>query len=98
MAIQDDKRENEIIALLRLQKGTTRSGVDAFYRFEENGQEYSAEIELKSTTNETVSTARDVGMDHIQKWRRRIWIIGYYNASGDTLLSLLALSSQDMDS
>ncbi len=31
------------------------------------------------------------------KWRNRVWIIGFYNASGDVLESLLALGPDDME-
>jgi len=29
-----------------------------------------------------VSTARDVGLDHIKKWREKFWIIGFYKVRG----------------
>jgi hypothetical protein len=33
-------------------------------------------FELKSTTRDRVSSARDVGMDHLAKWRQLNWIFG----------------------
>ncbi len=97
MAVQDDSRENEIIDLLGLVKGNDRSGVDAFFSFVHNGQTITVDIELKSTTNSTVSTARDVGIDHIEKWRSKYWIIAFYSPSGKDLISILGLSPEEMD-
>lgn len=97
MAVQDDSRENEVIQILGLEKGNDRSGVDAFYSFSRNGIKYKVEIELKSTTNTTVSTARDVGIDHIEKWRSKYWIIAFYDSSGKTLKSILGLSPEEME-
>lgn len=97
MAVQDDSRENEVIDLLGLIKGNERSGVDAFYSFIHKGQTVTVDIELKSTTNSTVSTARDVGIDHIDKWRSKYWIIAFYNPSGKDLISILGLSPEEMD-
>jgi hypothetical protein len=97
MAVQDDSRENEVIELLGLVKGNDRSGVDAFYSFIHKGKTITIDIELKSTTNSTVSTARDVGIDHIDKWRSKYWIIAFYSPSGKDLISILGLSPEEMD-
>jgi hypothetical protein len=35
-------------------------------------------FELKSTDSDSVSTARDVGREHIEKWRQRHWLFGFY--------------------
>jgi hypothetical protein len=40
--------------------------------------------ELKSTTRDRVSSARDVGMGHLTKWRRLNWIFGRGNYRGRT--------------
>lgn len=53
-------------------------------------------IEVKSTTRDSVSTARDVGLDHIQKWRTRVWIFGFYNPSGTQRVKLLCLKPSQM--
>jgi len=97
MAVQDDGRENEVIDLLGLEKGSERSGVDAYYKFTKDERDYVVEIELKSTTNSTVSTARDVGIEHIKKWRSKYWIIAFYDSTGKKLVSLLGLSPEEME-
>lgn len=83
--------------LIGLREGVRRSGVDAFYDFAADGDRYATPIELKSPTARSVSTARDVGRTHLVKWRNRVWIIGFYNASGDVLESLLALGPDNME-
>ena len=97
MAVQDDQREREMCQIIGLRKGEGRSDVDAFLDFEAYGQIFSSPIELKSTTRGSVSTARDVGPDHIAKWRARIWVFGFYDASGIELQRLLTLGPDDME-
>ena len=97
MAVQDDRREREVCQLIGLRKGEGRSDVDAFLDFEAYGQIFSSPIELKSTTRGSVSTARDVGPGHIEKWRARIWVFGFYNDSGIELQGLLTLGPDDME-
>jgi hypothetical protein len=97
MAVQDDQREKEMCQLIGLRKGEGRSDVDAFFDFEADGKAYSSPIELKSTTNVSVSTARDVSPAHIAKWRTRIWVFGFYDASGTELQKLLTLGPDDME-
>ena len=80
-----------------LRSGGSRSGVDAFCDFSEDGIHYSVPVELKSTTNYSVSTARDVGREHIAKWRSRIWIFGFYDPSGTEIGSLLILGPREME-
>ena len=98
MAVQDDRREKEMCELLGFREGEGRSDVDAFYDFEDDGTRYCAPMELKSTTTQSVSTARDVGPAHIEKWRARIWVFGFYNSAGTTLRSLLTLGPEEMES
>lgn len=97
MAVQDDRRENEMCKLLALRKGEGRSDVDAFLDFQAGCDSLSVPIELKSTTNTSVSTARDVGPSHIQKWRSRIWVFGFYDTSGRILRSVLTLGPVEME-
>lgn len=66
MAVQDDRRESEVRELVGLRAGEARSGVDAFLDFNSGGSKYSTPVELKSTTVGSVSTARDVGLGHIE--------------------------------
>ena len=97
MAVQDDRREREMCQIIGLRKGEGRSDVDAFLDFVAHGQNFSSPIELKSTTRGSVSTARDVGPDHIEKWRARIWVFGFYDDSGIELQGLLTLGPDDME-
>ena len=97
MAVQDDRREVELRELIGLRSGESRSGVDAYFDFSDGNRRYAVPVELKSTTNRTVSTARDVGLAHIRKWRSRLWIFGFYDSSGATMESLLILGPDDME-
>ncbi|HIK31764.1 MAG TPA: hypothetical protein IGS31_10545 [Oscillatoriales cyanobacterium M4454_W2019_049] len=75
MSIQDDRRENELITLFKLEKplNLTRIGIDVFLAF--NGQKVP--FELKSTTQSSVTTVRDFGVEHIRKWQGKHWIFGF---------------------
>lgn len=65
---QDGEREDALIQLFDLiSTNENRIGVDAK---DENDNRF----ELKTTTKLGVSTARDVGMNHIEKWRQLNWI------------------------
>jgi len=68
--VQDDERENYMIDLFGLDKGIGREDVDAslgHFKFE-----------LKSTSKGSVSTARDLGYKHLEKWKDVYWIIGNF--------------------
>jgi len=72
---QDNERERTLIQLCGLiGSNDNRIGTDA-------KDEDSREYELKTTTKSGVSTARDVGLNHLAKWRRLIWICsrGHYD-------------------
>src|SRR5437016_2069210 len=56
--------------------GEGRPGVDALLPLVES--EGEAPFEVKSSDSDSVSTARDVGREHIEKWRRRHWLFGFY--------------------
>jgi hypothetical protein len=67
---QDRDREDVLRNLFDLQQANqNRIGPDAI---DEAGHYY----ELKSTTRDRVSTARDVGAEHLKKWRKLNWIVG----------------------
>lgn len=89
MAVQDDKRETEMRELVGLRPGEGRSGTDAYFDFVVGGRRQAAPIELKSTTVGAVSTARDVGPERIEKWRSRVWLIGFYDSGGAALSACL---------
>jgi hypothetical protein len=73
---QDDTREDQLRALFGLLAGDeNRIGTDAR---DAQGHGY----ELKTTTRNCVSTARDVSNGHVDRWRQQTWILGrgtYHN-------------------
>ena len=92
MAIQDDGRENELRELFKLEKEGGRGDVDAVLTIDGK----KIEFELKSTTKSSVSTVRDLGPDHIQKWRTMHWVVGVYNPAGSKLLDCYYASPAQM--
>jgi hypothetical protein len=81
MTVQDDERERELVRLFNLDWDAAhqRSGVDALIDLEVDGKMFRLEVEVKSSTTNSVSTARDVGMNHIEKWRKKLFVIGFYS-------------------
>lgn len=73
---QDDARESEMIKLFSLIKDETegRSGVDAYLELE--GKKIP--FELKTTSRGSVTTVRDFGPDHIEKWKGKHWLIAFF--------------------
>jgi hypothetical protein len=82
MTVQDDAREHELCNLfnLRWDPMHARGGTDAELEIDIDGKTIEIDFEVKSTTTDTVSTARDVGMTHIERWRRKHWVIGFYQS------------------
>lgn len=101
MPVQDDERERELVRMFNLDwdPAHQRAGVDAMLDVDVDGQPYRFEVEVKSSTGSTVSTARDVGMEHIQKWRRKLFVIGFYSreARRPELQHCLCLTPIDME-
>lgn len=101
MTVQDNERERELVRVFNLDwdPSHTRDGVDAFLSIEIDGIDYQFDVEVKSTTGGTVSTARDVGMEHIRKWRRQLFVIGYYSRDRGRpeLKKCLCLTPVDME-
>lgn len=101
MTVQDDERERELVRMFNLDwdPAHQRAGVDAVLALDIDGQRCRMEVEVKSTTGSTVSTARDVGVDHIEKWRRKLFVIGFYSkaARRPELLHCLCLTPLDME-
>ena len=100
MTVQDDERERELVRLFNLDwdPGHQRSGTDAILRLMHKGVEREIEVEVKSTTKDTVSTARDVGIDHVRRWRTKLFVIGFYGreARRPELRRSLCLTPCDM--
>lgn len=101
MPVQDDERERELVRMFNLDwdPAHQRAGVDARLDLPVDGRPVRFEVEVKSTTGRTVSTARDVGMEHIRKWRRKLFVIGFYSrdARRPELLRALCLTPVDME-
>ncbi len=101
MPVQDDERERELVRMFNLawDPAHQRAGVDALLDIAVDGRTYRFEVEVKSTTNDTVATARDVGMAHIQRWRRMLFVIGFYSreARRPELQKCLCLTPMDME-
>lgn len=101
MPVQDDERERELVRMFNLvwDPAHQRAGVDALLDVVVEGRACRFEVEVKSSTGTTVSTARDVGMDHIQKWRRKLFVIGFYSkeARRPELQHCLCLTPLDME-
>lgn len=68
--VQDDSRQDYMIKLFQLESVEDREGVDAFLG--------NLEFELKSTSKGNVSTARDLGYNHLEKWKDMFWIVGNF--------------------
>ena len=64
-----------------------------------DGSTYRFQVEVKSTTTDTVATARDVGMSHIRRWRKMLFVIGFYSreAKRPELQRTLCLTPVDME-
>jgi len=77
MAVQDDDREREMVALFNLtvpgDRG--RADIDAYLELESGPL---LPFELKSTTKASISTVRDFGPEHIAKWAVLHWIFAFY--------------------
>lgn len=101
MTVQDDERERELVRTFNLawDPDHQRAGIDALLSVTVAGQTCQFEVEVKSTTGATVSTARDVSMEHIQKWRRKLFVIGFYSkeARRPELQRCLCLTPVDME-
>ncbi|WP_282704274.1 hypothetical protein [Streptomyces sp. CC219B] len=94
MAVQDDKREQQMRDRfnLKVTEDRKRSGIDAFLNLEGK----VVNFELKSTTSGSVSTVRDFGPAHIEKWKDLHWIIAVYDQRGEKILRCHYASPVDM--
>ncbi len=101
MPVQDDERERELVRMFNLEwdHAHQRSGVDALLDIDVDGRQCRFEVEVKSSTGSTVSTARDVGMPHINRWRTMLFVIGFYSrdARRPELQRCLCLTPVDME-
>jgi len=84
MAVQDDAREvvqRELFGLTK-PEGEGRGGIDAIMVLDDKSE---IPFELKTTTNGSVTTVRDFGYDHIQKWKNKHWLISKYSQVGSQM-------------
>lgn len=97
MAAQDDVREREMRTLFNLTRPEEygRADVDAVLELRGRSipralQGRQVPFELKSATGgrPNISTVRDFGLHHLEKWRPLHWLFGVYgrNRSGDQVL------------
>lgn len=96
MPVQDDEREREMRQLfnLRIAPERSRSDIDAYLKL---GEE-TINFELKSTTGKGFSTVRDLGPDHLAKWRDGLhWIFAVYSDGGAHLDYCYYASPADME-
>lgn len=103
MTVQDDERERELCALFGLawDAGHQRHGVDALLKnVVVEGKGYEFEVEVKSSTDIDIGTARDFGMEHIRRWRRMLFVFGFYSKvqGRPELQRCLCLTPVDMES
>ncbi len=75
-AYQAHEREDDMALRFGMQ-GTRegRGGLDAVLRLPHADD---VSFELKSTDGTSFSTARDVGREHLRKWRQHHWLFGVY--------------------
>jgi hypothetical protein len=83
MVVQDDARERQLIELFKLKRieGAGRADTDA--ELVVDGA--TIPFELKSSTDDSVTTVRDFGPSHVEKWKNKHWLIGFYEKDGVTL-------------
>jgi hypothetical protein len=89
--VQDDRRQTEMIALFNLEKPAlaTRSGTDAVLHLDDQ----EIPFELKSSTKGSVTTVRDFGPRHVEKWKGKHWLVGFYDAADVTMLRYCVYAS-----
>ena len=83
-APQDDQREQEQLRIfgLRQEPGSSREDNDARLDLVHFS---SQKIELKTTTKDSITTARDFGLDHINNWRSKHMLASFYDPSGNEI-------------
>ena len=98
MAVQDDVREREMRTLFNMVRPEEygRGDIDAVLELEGPGVPADLEgtkvpFELKSASSgkPDISTVRDFGLHHVEKWRKLHWLFGVYDRKpgGDLTLS-----------
>jgi len=91
--IQDDVREDMLKKIFSLKdSGEGRMGADAI-------DDKKRRYELKSGSKKMVTTARDVGLHTIKKWREKHWLVGFGKVKQNKFLfdEIFYLSPNDME-
>ena len=87
--VQDNTRESFMAVYCGLKGSGKRAGRDVC-------DEAGNSIELKSTTGESVSTARDVGLHTIKTWQQEYWIFSVgHNFKGSWMMRELYIAHPD---
>jgi hypothetical protein len=96
LAAQDDVREREMRTLFNLTRPEEfgRGDIDAVLELEGaavpealRGQNISFELKSATGGKPNISTVRDFGLHHVEKWRPLHWLFGVYEQiSGETKL------------
>lgn len=102
MTVQDDERERELSALFGLDWDAAheRHGVDALLTdVVVDERTYQFEVEVKSSTDLDIGTARDFGMAHVNRWRKMFFVFGFYSKTRGRpeLQRSLCLTPVDME-
>jgi len=94
MPAQDDSRENRLVDLFNLERpqNRVRHGVDAILRM--GNRSYEFELKSITTARGGLTTVRDFGPDHIEKWKTKHWIVALY--TGDQLTACKYASPTDL--
>jgi hypothetical protein len=89
---QDNKRELVLIEMFGLNRisKNSRGLYDAI-------DDYGNIFELKSTSKSNVSTARDCGLKHIERWRKEYWIVGIWDCACELYKDIYFLSPLDLE-
>jgi len=95
MPIQDDEREQQMVALFNLTVPDDRNRSDIDAQLELDGVE-PLDFELKSSSRNSVSTVRDFGPEHIAKWHDMHWLFAFYDKDGKKLRYCYYASPLDM--
>lgn len=77
---QDDARENRLIDLFNLSRPADRArhGTDAVLKVK--GITYEFELKSATIAKGGISTVRDLGPDHIKKWKGKHWIMAFFSS------------------
>ena len=84
MTVQDDDRERELRTLFNMVRPEEfgRADVDAILELDTPSGDLQVPFELKSATRSrpSISTVRDMGPAHLEKWRSLHWLFGVYDS------------------